>query len=57
MLDINLWEYKDSEVARVRFYPNGRCDEMTLVLRSSKGEWKKISLEVTTGLASIDEVK
>ena len=57
MLDINLWEYKESEVARVRFYPNGRCDEMTLVLRSSKGEWKKISLEVTTGLASIDEVK
>ena len=57
MLDINLWEYKDSEVARVRFYPNGRSDEMTLVLRSSKGEWKKISLEVTTGLASIDEVR
>ena len=57
MLDINLWEYKESEVARVRFYPNGRCDEMTLVLRSNKGEWKKISLEVTTGLASIDEVR
>ena len=56
MLDINLSEYKESEWARVHFYPNGTSDEMTLVLRSPKSEWKKISLEVTTGLASVDEV-
>ena len=29
MLDINLTEYKDADVARVRFYPNGTCDELT----------------------------
>jgi prepilin-type N-terminal cleavage/methylation domain-containing protein len=57
MLDINLSEYKDSEWARVRFFPNGTSDEMTLILRSDKNEWKKVSLEVTTGLASVDNVK
>jgi Tfp pilus assembly protein FimT len=56
MLDINLSEYKDSEWARVRFYPNGTSDEMTLILRSPKNEWKKVTLEVTTGLASVDNV-
>ena len=57
MLDINLSEYRESEWARVRFFPNGTSDELTLVLRSSKNEWKKITLEVTTGLASVDNVR
>ena len=57
MLDINLSEYRDSEWARVRFFPNGTSDELTLVLHSSKNEWKKITLEVTTGLASVDNVQ
>jgi len=56
MLDINLSEYRESEWARVRFFPNGTSDELTLVLHSSKNEWKKITLEVTTGLASVDNV-
>jgi hypothetical protein len=55
-LDINLSEYRESEWARVRFFPNGTSDEMTLVLRSEKNEWRKVSLEVTTGLASVDNV-
>ncbi len=57
MLDVNLTEYKDEEIARVRFYPNGTCDEMTLILHSDDGQWKKISLEITTGLASVEEVR
>lgn len=56
MLDINLLEYRESEWARVRFYPNGTSDEMTLVLRSSKSQWKQVTLEVTTGLVSVDDV-
>lgn len=56
MLDINLSEYKESEWARVKFYPNGTSDEMTLILRSPKNVWKKVTLEVTTGLASVDDV-
>lgn len=54
MLDINLLEYRDSERARVRFFPNGTSDELTLILRSMKNEWRMISLEVTTGRVSIE---
>ena len=53
MLDINLIEWKDAEIARVHFYPNGTSDEMTLILHSDEGTQRGISLEVTTGLASI----
>ncbi len=56
MLAINLLEYKDSDEARVRFFPNGTSDEMTLVLHSGD-DWKKITLEVTTALASVGTVK
>jgi len=54
MLDVNLTEYKDQQVAKVRFNPNGTSDEFTLILQSDKNEWRKISLEVTTGLASVE---
>ena len=53
MLDINLLEFKEAPFARVRFFPNGTSDEMTLILHSGS-EWRKISLEITTGLASLD---
>ena len=54
MLDVNLLEYKDQPAASVRFFPNGTSDEMTLILRSNNNEWRKISLEISTGLASLD---
>jgi len=54
MLDVNLIEYRDADVARVRFYPNGTCDELTLILHSDLNEWRKIWLEVTTGLADVE---
>lgn len=57
MWDVNLTEYKDAEVARVQFYPNGMCDEMTVVLRSERGEWRKITLEVTTGCSTVGDVR
>ena len=54
MLDVNLIECKDADEVRVRFYPNGTCDEMTLILHSDQGEWRKIALEVTTSLADVE---
>lgn len=57
MFDVNLLEYRESEWVRVRFFPNGTSDEMTLVLRSPKNEWQKISLEVTTGLATAEAIQ
>jgi prepilin-type N-terminal cleavage/methylation domain-containing protein len=55
-LDINLIPggFRDAEVARVRFFPNGTCDEMRLFLVSRKGERLEIMLEVTTGLSFVE---
>jgi len=57
MLDVNLSEYKDSEWTRVRFFPNGTSDEMTMILRSDKNEYRKLTLEATTGLISQGPVR
>jgi hypothetical protein len=55
MLDVNLYEYKDSDAARVRFYPNGTCDELTLILRNAEhNQWRKIALECTTGVVHVE---
>jgi prepilin-type N-terminal cleavage/methylation domain-containing protein len=56
MLDINLREFRQAPMAVVTFYPNGICDELTVVLRSADNEWRKFSLEGTTGLSSIGNV-
>lgn len=53
MCDVNFGEYKEEELARVKFYPNGTSDDFTLVLLSDKGEYKAITLEVVTGLADV----
>jgi type II secretion system protein H len=55
-LGINNFDYTDSDEARVRFFANGTSDEMTLVL-STAGEYRKITLEVTTALASVSNVR
>jgi Tfp pilus assembly protein FimT len=55
MLDVNLHEYKDMETARIRFFPNGTSDEFTLILRSDRGEYNKMSLDVMTGMMSRPE--
>lgn len=58
MLDVNLQECKEFDTVKVRFFPNGTCDEMTLVLHSSNNEWRKITLEITTSLPSVtDKIK
>ena len=56
MLDINLTEYKDAGEARVRFFPDGTSDEMTLIIHSGD-QYRKITLEVTTGLASVEAIQ
>ena len=55
-LGINNMDYTQSDEGRVRFFSNGTSDEMTLVL-SSDGEYRKITLEVTTALASVGTVR
>ena len=51
-LGINLKDWTDAEEARVNFYDNGTCDEMTLILACG-GERQMITLELATGLAEV----
>ena len=53
-LGVNGEDWTDDEEARVRFYPNGTSDEMSLILLSEKGERVNITLEVVTGLADVE---
>jgi type II secretion system protein H len=56
MLDVNFQEYKDAPEARVRFFPNGTCDEMTLIVNSGS-EYREVSLEVTTGRTYLQVIR
>lgn len=56
MLDINLSECKEAGQAPVRFFPDGTSDEMTLIIHTGD-QYRKITLEVTTGLASAETIK
>jgi prepilin-type N-terminal cleavage/methylation domain-containing protein len=54
-LGINGADWTDDEVARVQFYPNGTCDEMSVVLFKQEGnERRNIWLEVATGLPEVE---
>lgn len=44
----------EMEVARVRFYPNGTCDELNMVLISDTGENRQIWLDVVTAQADFE---
>jgi prepilin-type N-terminal cleavage/methylation domain-containing protein len=54
-LGINGEDWTDDAMAEVRFYPNGTCEEMTLVLlQTERQERRNIWLEVVTGLAFME---
>ncbi|MBL9139484.1 MAG: type II secretion system protein [Verrucomicrobiales bacterium] len=57
LLDVNFTEYKHEEEARVRFHPNGTSDEFTIVLRIGALAWRKITLEVVTGLPTLEIIR
>lgn len=56
MLDINKLphDFRDDDEATVRFFPDGTCDELSLVLVSDQNERREITLEITTALASVE---
>lgn len=55
-IGINLMDFSETEESRVRFFPNGTCDELTLVLHSGS-DWRKITLEYSTALATAEPLK
>lgn len=54
LIDVNFVDFTEAEMAPVTFFPNGTSDEFTIVLANDQGEWRKISLEVVTGLADVE---
>jgi prepilin-type N-terminal cleavage/methylation domain-containing protein len=50
-IGINLLDFSQTEVSHVHFFPNGTCDELTLILHSG-ADWEKITLEFSTAIAS-----
>jgi len=55
-IGINLMDFSEVEESRVRFFPNGTCDELTLVLHSGD-DWRNITLEFSTALANAEPLK
>jgi len=51
MVDVNFVNHMDESEARVRFFPNGTCDEFTVVY-SWKGKQRTVMADVVTGLAN-----
>ncbi len=39
------------------FYPNGTSDELVVLIRSDKGEIRKITTEVVTGVADVEVIR
>lgn len=56
LLDINKLQhdFRDDDEATIRFFPDGTCDELSLVLVSDQNERREITLEITTALASVE---
>jgi Tfp pilus assembly protein FimT len=55
-LYVNFQDQMEFPEAHVRFFPNGTCDEFTVILASPTGE-QKISLDVVTGLADVKAIR
>ena len=55
MLDVDMLDRGGDETASVAFYPDGTCQELTLILHCGD-EWQKITLEFSTSLALVGPV-
>jgi len=56
LIYVNFQDKMELPEARVRFFPNGTCDEFTVILFSPSGE-KKISADIITGLTEVDTIR
>jgi prepilin-type N-terminal cleavage/methylation domain-containing protein len=57
-LDVNFIEKKDERETQINFYPNGICDEFTVVLFwPDKNQHHKISLDIITSLTTSEAIQ
>jgi type II secretion system protein H len=55
-LYVNFQDQMEFPEAHVRFFPNGTCDEFTIILSSASAE-QQISMDVITGLADVKVIR
>ncbi|MCP5517029.1 MAG: type II secretion system protein [Verrucomicrobiales bacterium] len=56
-LIVNLRDMMDATEARVRFYPDGTCDDFKAELLSEQNEVRVLRLEITTGRDIVEVVR
>jgi prepilin-type N-terminal cleavage/methylation domain-containing protein len=56
LLYVNFENCMELADARVHFFPNGTCDEFTVILASANAE-QEISLDVITALANVRQIR
>jgi len=56
LLYVNFQDQMEFPEARVRFFPNGTCDEFTVILSCVQGE-QQVSLDVITALAEVKQIR
>jgi len=56
LLYVNFQDQMEYPEAHVRFFPNGTCDEFTVILSSTTGE-EQISLDVITALPQLKQIR
>lgn len=50
-------DLQELEEVSASFYPNGTSDELVIVLRSDRGEVRKITTEVVTGIPDVEVIR
>ncbi len=57
LLDVNFVELRGEEEARIRFQPNGTADEFTCAFRVGALAVRKLSLDIVTGLPTLETIR
>jgi len=54
LLDINFVPYRDEESAVLKFFSNGTSQEFSIVIRSLRGEYRRVFVDPITGRANYE---
>jgi type II secretion system protein H len=56
LMEVNFRSQMDAEEARVKFYPNGTCDDFTVVLEHGR-EMRRVWVDPITALADVETLR
>ena len=56
-LGVNFVELRDADEARIKFTPQARSDEFTILMHGADGSYRKLSLDTVTALVQVENIK